>query len=108
MTGAIATGAITTGRLGPTAAPPSLTPEQIAKTRQSASDFESMALSEMLKPMFETVDTSKGMFGGGAGEATWRPMIVDEMAKSIARSGGLGIGDAVFRQLLQTQEHRDD
>jgi Rod binding domain-containing protein len=58
--------------------------------------------------MFETVDTSKGMFGGGAGEATWRPMMVDEMAKSIARSGGLGIGDAVFRQLLQTQEHRDD
>lgn len=85
-----------------------LAPEQVAKTRQSASDFEAMALSEMLKPMFETVDTSKGMFGGGAGEATWRPMMVDEMAKSIARSGGLGIGDAVFRQLLQTQEHRDD
>jgi Rod binding domain-containing protein len=83
-------------------------PDKIAKLRQSASDFEAMALSEMLQPMFKTVDMSKGMFGGGAGEATWKPMMVDEMAKTIARAGGLGIGDAIFKQMLRTQEQHND
>jgi Rod binding domain-containing protein len=97
----------------PAASPPAAgsggpSPDKIAKMRQSASDFEAMALSEMLQPMFKTVDMSKGMFGGGAGEATWQPMLVDEMAKTIARAGGLGIGDAIFRQMLRTQEQHDD
>jgi Rod binding domain-containing protein len=81
-----------------------LTPAQIEKTRQSAQDFEAMALGEMLKPMFNTVDTSKGLFGGGVGEATWKPMMVDEMAKSIARNGGVGIADEVLKEMLRIQE----
>ncbi|MDR3535127.1 MAG: rod-binding protein [Acetobacteraceae bacterium] len=85
-----------------------LSPEQIAKTRKAAQDFEAMALGEMLKPMFATVDTSKGLFGGGAGEATWKPLMVDEMAKSIAKSGGLGIADAVLKEMLRLQEAKDD
>jgi flagellar protein FlgJ len=81
-----------------------LTPAQIEKTRQSAQDFEAMALGEMLKPMFNTVDTSKGLFGGGVGEATWKPMMVDEMAKSIAQNGGVGIADEVLKEMLRIQE----
>ncbi|QHI96482.1 hypothetical protein GT348_08985 (plasmid) [Aristophania vespae] len=34
------------------------------KLKKTAQDFESVALGELLQPMFETVDTSKGMFGG--------------------------------------------
>ena len=83
-------------------------PDKIAKLRQSASDFEAMALSEMLQPMFKTVDMSKGMFGGGAGEATWKPMMVVEMAKTSAHAGGLGIGEAIFQQMLKTQEQHHD
>ena len=85
-----------------------LSPAEIAKTRQAAQDFEAMALGEMLQPMFKTVDTSKGLFGGGQGEATWKPMMVDEMAKTIAHAGGLGIGEAIFQQMLRTQEQHDD
>jgi Rod binding domain-containing protein len=85
-----------------------LTPEQIAKTRQSAKDFEAMALGEMLKPMFNTVDTSKGLFGGGVGEATWKPMMIDEMAKAIANNGGVGIADEVFKEMLRIQETKND
>jgi Rod binding domain-containing protein len=82
-----------------------LSPAQIEKTRQTAQDFEAMALGEMLKPMFDTVDTSKGLFGGGIGEATWKPMMVDEMAKSIAQSGGVGIADEVMKEMLRLQEN---
>ena len=91
-----------------TAGNTTLKPEQIARTRQAATDFEAMAVSELLQPMFKTVDTSKGPFGGGAGEAMWKPMLVEEMGKAIARAGGIGIGEAVFQEMLRTQEHRND
>jgi flagellar protein FlgJ len=85
-----------------------LTPAQIEKSKQTAQDFEAMALGEMLKPMFDTVDTSKGLFGGGIGEATWKPMMVEEMAKSIAQRGGVGIADEVMKEMLRLQENAHD
>jgi len=85
-----------------------LSPAETAKIRQSAQDFEAMALGEMLQPMFKTVDTSKGLFGGGQGEATWKPMMVDEMAKTIAKNGGIGIADSVMKELLRIQEAKHD
>jgi len=81
-----------------------LTPAQIEKTRKSAQEFEAMAIGQLLQPMFSTVDTSKGMFGGGKAEATWKPMMVDEMAKMLAKSGGIGIADSVMREMLRIQE----
>jgi len=105
------TGSITVAAAPPAAASPSgktLSPEQIAKTRQSAKDFEAMALGQMLQPMFRTVDTSKGLFGGGKGEATWKPMLVDEMAKSIVKGGGIGIADAVMKEMLRMQEMKHE
>lgn len=97
-------------QVGNAAATPSsvLSPREIAKTKQSAVDFEAVVLGEMLQPMFKTVDTSKGLFGGGAGEATWKPMMVDEMAKSIAKNGGIGIADAVMKEMLRAQETAHD
>jgi Rod binding domain-containing protein len=85
------------------AAAANLSPATIAQARQSAMDFEAMALGQLLQPMFNTVDTSKGMFGGGVGEATWKPLMIDEMAKSMAKSGGIGIADAVFKEMLRMQ-----
>ena len=85
-----------------------LSPAEVAKTRQAAQDFEAMALGEMLQPMFKTVDTSKGLFGGGQGEATWKPMMVDEMAKTIAKNGGIGIANSVMKELLRIQEMKRD
>lgn len=89
--------------------PPSprlLSPEQMAKTRKSAEDFEAIALGQLLQPMFKTVDTSKGMFGGGTGEEAWKPMMVDEMAKMLAKSGGIGLADSVYREMLRMQESK--
>ena len=94
----------------PTAASPghTLTPAQIEQTRKSAQDFEAMALGEMLKPMFQTVDTSKGMFGGGRGEAAWRPLMVEEMAKMMAKGGGVGIAESVMKEMLRIQDTAND
>ena len=87
----------------PTSGAGNLSPAQIAGVRQSAQNFEAMAIGQLLQPMFNTVDTSKGMFGGGVGETTWKPMMVDEMAKAMAKNGGIGIADAVFKEMLRMQ-----
>ena len=81
-----------------------LPPQQVARIQKSAQDFEAMAMGQMLAPMFETVDGSKGPFGGGSGEEAWKPMMVQEMSKAIARAGGLGLAKPVMEQMLRMQE----
>ena len=89
----------------PPAAEDALPPAQIAKLKKAAQDFEAMALGQMLAPMFNTVDTANSFFGGGAGEATFKPMMVDAIARQIAAHGGLGLAAPVYASLLHAQEH---
>ena len=81
-----------------------LPPAQIARIAKAARDFEAMALGQMLQPMFETVDRSKNPLGGGAAEAAWKPMLVNEIAQQMAKHGGLGLARPVFTQMLRMQE----
>ena len=83
-----------------------LPPQQVQRIQRAAQEFESMALGQMLAPMFETVDQSKGMFGGGDGEAAWKPLLTKELAKHIAGHGGLGLAGPVMQQMLRLQEAR--
>ena len=87
-----------------TGAGSSIAPAQLARMQKAARDFEANALGQLLEPMFNTVDMSKSKFGGGPGEATWRPMMVQEMAKSIAKGGGIGIAQPVLTQMIRMQE----
>ena len=84
-----------------------LAPAAIQKAWSAAQDFEAMALNEFLKPMFNTVDLSNSPMGGGSGEAQWKPMMIDAVAKQIAHSGGLGIARPVFTQMIHMQEAKD-
>lgn len=80
-------------------------PASLAKAREVARDFEAVFLAEMLKPIFESVEVSE-TFGGGGAEEMWRSLQVAEYGKSMARKGGIGLADAVMRQILKTQEIR--
>ena len=80
-------------------------PARIAKAAQ---EFEGMALTQLLQPMFESVDSSKGPFGGGQGEATWKPMMTTELAKHMAAHGGLGLARPVMQAMLRMQEAAQD
>ncbi|MCS6853571.1 MAG: rod-binding protein [Elioraea sp.] len=68
------------------------------RTAKAARDFEAMALGALLQPMFEGLGKG-GPFGGGAAEAMWRPVLVNEIARAIAEAGGLGIAEMVLRQM---------
>jgi len=74
-----------------------------AKARAQATEFEQVFLSSMFNQMFAGLDTS-GPFHGGQAEETWRGMLVDGYARQVSKAGGVGIADAVYRQLLQVQE----
>jgi Rod binding domain-containing protein len=80
---------------------PSADPAAIAK---SAKDFEAMAIGQLLEPMFDTVDTAGGLFGGGHGEEAWKPMLVQEYAKQIEAHGGLGLAKPVYDAMIRMQE----
>jgi len=80
--------------------PGSEIPDEI---RRAAEEFESVFLSEMLAPMFESLDTD-GLGGGGSGEQIFRPMLVERYAESISRAGGVGIADSIMRELMRLQE----
>ena len=85
-----------------------LPPQQVARIQKSAQEFEAMALGQMLAPMFDTVDGSKGPFGGGSGEEAWKPMMVSELGKQVAKAGGLGLARPVMEQMLRMQESQPD
>lgn len=73
------------------------------KIDQAAQDFEAVFISEMLKPMMETVEVDD-TFGGGKGEEIFRGMMVQELGKSIAKQGGFGLADHVRASLMKLQE----
>ena len=83
---------------------PRLTPTvNYRQARRVAEEFEAFFLSQALQPMFANISAEEP-FGGGPGEDLWRSMQVDEYGKAFARAGGIGIADAVLREILKMQE----
>lgn len=74
-----------------------------AHIHQAALEFEAVFLSQMLAPMFDSLETDS-LFGGGSGERMYRDMLVEEYGNALSRNGGVGIADAVSRQIIASQE----
>ena len=74
-----------------------------ARMRETAEAFEASFLSQMLKPMFESLST-EAPFGGGEAEGTWRSFMIEAMAKQTVKAGGIGLADQVVVQMLKMQE----
>ena len=73
-----------------------------AQAEEIAQQFERMFITEMLQPMFSGIETD-GPFGGGQGEDVFRPMLLDQYADAVARGGGVGVADAVLKEILRLQ-----
>ncbi len=77
--------------------------KNMEQIRKVARDFEAVFISQMLQPMFENI-SAEAPFGGGHGEDVWRSMQVQEYGKAISQSGGIGVADAVMREMIKMQE----
>jgi peptidoglycan hydrolase FlgJ len=84
-------------------APPTSTPDKIAKATRAAHEFEGMFAAQILSPMWEGMEVNE-TFGGGHGEEVFRTMLLQEYGKAIANSGSLGLANHVKQAMLKTQE----
>jgi len=74
-----------------------------AEIDKAAMEFESMFLSQMLNHMMKPINLPEP-YGGGHAEEMFHSLLVDEYAKMMAESGGIGIASDVKRELLSLQE----
>ena len=70
--------------------------------RKAPQDFEGVFVAQMMEPMFQGLKTD-GIFGGGNGEMIFRSLMIQEVGKEVAASGGIGIADNVYREMLRMQ-----
>jgi peptidoglycan hydrolase FlgJ len=75
-----------------------------AEIDRTAKEFERMALSQMLAMMETDTDMSDSMFGGGAAERAFKPFLTEEYARGFSERGGIGLGEAVKREMIRLQE----
>lgn len=71
--------------------------------RKAADEFEAIFISQMLKGMSIGVKTD-GPFGGGQSEEIYRDLMNDELGKTMTSKGGVGLSDAIYREILKSQE----
>jgi Rod binding domain-containing protein len=92
--------------IGPAPALPAtnVSPAIAAKARAKAQDFEAVFLNSMFGHMF--VHVNEGPYSGGEAAKTWRSFLTEEYSKNFAKAGGIGIADAVYKQLIAVQEAR--
>ncbi|MFP4517897.1 MAG: rod-binding protein [Oceanicaulis sp.] len=78
------------------------TPDQIAA---AAEEFEAVFLAQMLEQM--AGESTESSFAGGPGEAAFKGLLNEEYAKVMAKSGGIGLADALAREMLALQEAQE-
>ncbi len=81
--------------------------KNMERIEDAAREFESVFLTEMMKPMFEGVMKPDPMFGGGKGEEVFSGFMLQEYGKMMADRGGIGIADAVKQELIRIQESQN-
>ena len=89
--------------LNPVSAPQNAPTDLQISARAKATEFEGVFLSMMIKEMFSGLRT-EGDFTGGFGEEMFRGMMADQYAESIAKSGGIGLSDQIYNEILAQQE----
>lgn len=70
---------------------------------EAARDFEKLFISQMFTHMYAGIKTD-GYFGGGHQEEMFRSYMIDEFANLSAQRGGIGLSDAIQKQIISMQE----
>lgn len=78
-------------------------PQDAAAAHKAGEDFEAFFLSQVFEHMFSGVGND-ALFGGGQSETIYRSLLLQEYSKVAAKSGGVGLADAVQREVLRAQE----
>ena len=68
------------------------------KLKEACADFEAVLINFMFKSMKKSLP-GDSLFGGGLQKDIYDSLFYQEIATKLAREKGLGIGEALYRQL---------
>ena len=74
-----------------------------AKAHKTATEFESMFLENSLDRMTQSEGTDGPLGENGTGGGVYRSMLTKEYAGQIMKSGGVGIANQVFSEMMKMQ-----
>ncbi len=74
------------------------------KAKKAADDFETMFLEQMVDRLFSTAGEGGPLGEAGPGAGVYKSMLAKEYAGMIAKSGGVGLSDQVYGEILKLQE----
>jgi len=84
------------------AAQPEAPIDRQSKTYKAAQEFESVFLAQTVAQMHVGV-TADGPFSGGFAEETYKSLLYQEIGRQMAASGGVGIANAVYQEMIKLQ-----
>ena len=87
-------------------ATPLAKPAENPAARKTAEEFEAVFINELLSHMDQGQST-EGAFTGGESEGIYRSLFDDAVAKQLAKRGGIGIADNIYREILKMQEAKE-
>lgn len=73
--------------------------EDDAAILHAAKEFEAYFLHMMFRAMRATVDTSRGILPQSQSEEIFRDMLDEQVARTAAEGGGIGLAQQIFRQM---------
>lgn len=79
-----------------------------AKAWKTATEFESMFLESSLDRLTQSEGTDGPLGENGMGGGVYRSMLTKEYAGQVVKSGGVGIADSIFREILKMQGAASD
>ncbi|GJD93116.1 rod-binding protein [Methylobacterium iners] len=78
-----------------------------AKARKASTEFEKMFLEQSLDRLTSSDGTDGPLGENGTGGGVYRSMLTKEYAGQIVKSGGVGISDQIYREMMKMQEAGD-
>jgi len=73
------------------------------KLKKACADFEALLVARMLKLMRQSIPQN-GLFENSPGKEVYQSLMDEELAKSMSQRGGFGLGEVLYRQVLQREE----
>jgi flagellar protein FlgJ len=76
------------------------------KLKKTCGDFESIFISQMLKEMRKSIPKS-GLLDGGGQQDMYLGLFDEELSRSMAKRGGIGLGKILYQNIMKQSQNRD-
>ena len=76
------------------------------KLRKACEDFESIFISKMLKVMRQSIPKT-GLLDGGSQQDMYLSLFDEELSKSMAKRGGMGLGKVLYQNVMNPGKNRN-